>query len=174
MATPPEVPGKQAPAAEEISDAFRRELEARLAPKVQNRGIRHEIVEETLEVAIQFSGPVPPPAILRGINDIVPGAADRIIAMAENEQAHAHDMDRRRALYPFLLELSGTVAGVIVTALGLVLASYCIVNGNTIAGTGLFGVTLGGIVLAFIKGRGPRNNSTGARPPPRPTKKRRP
>jgi len=40
-----------------------------------------------------FSGPLPPPAVLMGYEEIVPGAAERIIAMAEGEQKHRHKIE---------------------------------------------------------------------------------
>lgn len=39
-------------------------------------------------------GPIPTPDFLRQYNEICPGAADRIITMAEKEQQHAHNCDR--------------------------------------------------------------------------------
>lgn len=45
----------------------------------------------------QFSaGPLPQPETLGGYEDIVPGAADRIITMAENQLAHRHEQDTER------------------------------------------------------------------------------
>ena len=35
-----------------------------------------------------FSGPLPPPEILERFNDVGPGAAERIIKMAEEQFAH--------------------------------------------------------------------------------------
>jgi uncharacterized membrane protein len=35
--------------------------------------------------ATRFSGPLPPPEALAKYNDILPGAADRIITMAEHQ-----------------------------------------------------------------------------------------
>ncbi len=35
-----------------------------------------------------FSGPIPSPAMLKRYNDILPNAADRILAMAEQQQNH--------------------------------------------------------------------------------------
>ena len=45
----------------------------------------------------QFSaGPLPQPETLGGYEDIVPGAADRIITMAESQLAHRHEQDTER------------------------------------------------------------------------------
>ncbi|EHI56450.1 hypothetical protein HMPREF9333_00312 [Johnsonella ignava ATCC 51276] len=39
-----------------------------------------------------FSGPLPPPSILQGYEDVLPGSADRILKMAEKEQSNRHDL----------------------------------------------------------------------------------
>ncbi|WP_161936792.1 DUF2335 domain-containing protein [Tepidimonas taiwanensis] len=41
----------------------------------------------------QWLGPVPPPAALEGFERIVPGAAARILQMAEDEQRHRHAIE---------------------------------------------------------------------------------
>ncbi|KPA12709.1 hypothetical protein MHK_007077 [Candidatus Magnetomorum sp. HK-1] len=42
---------------------------------------------------IQFSGPIPPPAILQEYNNVSPGCADRIIKYAENEAEHRRKVE---------------------------------------------------------------------------------
>ncbi len=42
----------------------------------------------------QFSGPLPHPDMLRQYNDYVPGSADRIIAMAEQQQEHRQALEK--------------------------------------------------------------------------------
>jgi uncharacterized membrane protein len=39
-------------------------------------------------IVASFSGPLPPPNLLEGYERVLPGAADRIIAMAEQQMAH--------------------------------------------------------------------------------------
>lgn len=45
----------------------------------------------------QFSGPLPRPQDLAKYNETLPGAAERILVMAEKEQAHRHEMDKEEA-----------------------------------------------------------------------------
>lgn len=40
-----------------------------------------------------FSGPLPPPSVLQGYDDVLPGAAERIVQMAEKEQHQRHSLD---------------------------------------------------------------------------------
>lgn len=42
-----------------------------------------------------FTGPIPPPHLLRQYADILQDDGNRIVVMAEREQEHRHDMDRR-------------------------------------------------------------------------------
>ena len=51
------------------------------------------IVQHTRGVIYQ--GPVPPPAIMEHLEQIVPGAAERIITMAEKDQAYSHEEAQR-------------------------------------------------------------------------------
>lgn len=45
-------------------------------------------------VAGQWSGPLPPPAALEQFERSAPGAADRILGMAEREEDHRHSQEQ--------------------------------------------------------------------------------
>src|SRR5688572_18904082 len=47
------------------------------------------------EQSMTFSGPLPPPALLAQYEQIAPGAAQQIIAMAEREQAFSHKITEK-------------------------------------------------------------------------------
>lgn len=70
-----------------------------------------------------FEGPLPPPKLLEGYERICPGAADRIIKMAENQSSHRMSIEKimvksgsRDSLlgvvFAFFLGLSGVCASV--------------------------------------------------------------
>ncbi|WP_081195373.1 DUF2335 domain-containing protein [Halomonas sp. BC1] len=44
---------------------------------------------------LTYSGPLPPSAEMEKYERISPGAADRILAMAEKEQAHRHEQEEK-------------------------------------------------------------------------------
>ncbi len=50
----------------------------------------HQVFRE-----IEFSGPMPPPNILNGYEKILPGAADRILSMAETQSKHRQSMEKK-------------------------------------------------------------------------------
>lgn len=43
-----------------------------------------------------WAGPVPDPRTLEEFEQILPGSADRLVVMAEKEQAYRHEIGRRR------------------------------------------------------------------------------
>lgn len=50
--------------------------------------------------AFAYSGPLPTPEMLAAYGEAIPGAAERILSMAEDEQAHRQAMDRGRLALP--------------------------------------------------------------------------
>lgn len=54
-----------------------------------------------------WSGPLPPPEILARFDQAVPGAANRIIAMAESQQAHRIEVERSVAVQETQIKRDG-------------------------------------------------------------------
>lgn len=104
----------------------------------------------------EFSGPIPPPNIIRGYEEIVPGAADRIIAMAENQSKHRQDMERIMVksesrdsllgvLFAFFLGISCVIAAIVMVV--MVPENAGVISGAALGVTGI-----GSIIATFIKG----------------------
>lgn len=67
---------------------------------VDIEAVEEETVEAVKEVVIkamkeEFSGPIPHPDTIRKYEEILPGAADRIISMAERQALHRQEMERK-------------------------------------------------------------------------------
>lgn len=97
---------------------------------------------------MEYSGPLPPPAHFEKYDGILPGAAERILAMAENEQKHRHQLNhkveqsaRRGLRYGFWFGLWS-----------LVLAGFFVWQGAALQGMVVAGAYLVTIVGAFIYG----------------------
>jgi uncharacterized membrane protein len=43
--------------------------------------------------AVEYSGPLPPPAVLQRYDQVVPGAAERILRMAEGQSKHRQALE---------------------------------------------------------------------------------
>ena len=113
--------------------------------------------------ASQFSGPIPPPAILAQYDKVVPGAAQRIIAMAEEQSRHRRSIesqvvtseiaDSRRGLR------YGLVIGLAAIGGGVGISFY----GHPIAGTIFGGAFLVALVGTFVYGSQQRRREREAR-----------
>lgn len=81
------------------------------------------------EVSMAFSGPLPHPEILKKYDEILPGAADRIIKMAEQQAEHRRSIEQQAIKsdiknsklgiwFGFIIGISGIIGGVMVAILG--------------------------------------------------------
>lgn len=50
--------------------------------------------QDTPVVSTQWAGPLPPPSVLSGFNDVVENGAERVFRMAEKEQEHRVSYER--------------------------------------------------------------------------------
>lgn len=93
----------------------------------KNNNAQGQIVRQ--EVAMSFSGPLPPPEILKKYDEILPGAAERIIKMAEKQAEHRQSLEQQviksdvknsklGILCGFLIGIGGISGGVIVAIFG--------------------------------------------------------
>ncbi len=90
-----------------------------------------------------WSGPLPPPAELERIDQIIPGGADRLLRMAEQEQIHRIEDAKRGQYLGWSL-----AAGAVVAA-----ASVSLCHGPWQVCVALVGIPVLGAVQALIQGR---------------------
>lgn len=116
------------------------------------------------------SGPIPPPDALERYDRIVPGAAERILRMAEAQAAHAHmiesaalqsDIEARRTAQG--IEKRGQIFGLVLGLASLFFGVWLALSGHDWAATTLFATCAGALVTAFLGTRKP--------PTPEPPKK---
>ena len=121
-------------------------------------------------VAQHFSGPIPHPIVLEHYEAISPGAADRIIALAESETKHRHSMEikmleadiqtSQNSLNHIAREVkTGQILGFFIGIFAISAGVYITINGHPVSGA-LFGTGgVLGLVTAFIYGRSGQNNN---------------
>jgi uncharacterized membrane protein len=110
--------------------------------------------------ASRFVGPLPHPEILAGYEEACPGAALRIIQMAEDEgrsrralEAKAVDAQVEGMRRQFWEARLGQIFAFSIAALFLGCGTYIATLGQPWAGALFGGIGLGGIVTTFIAGR---------------------
>ena len=99
-----------------------------------------------------FSGPLPPPAVLKEFNQIVPGAAGRIIKMAEGQFTHRTEIEKKVIDSDISRSKWGQVLGFIIAILGLLVSLITILRGQEVSGSIIGGGTLVSLVSVFMYG----------------------
>jgi uncharacterized membrane protein len=79
---------------------------------------RPETTAVVRAVSIEFRGSLPHPQILKQYDQVVPGAAERIVRLAERQVHHRHSMEGRSQLFTFSLALITVLGGIGLIALG--------------------------------------------------------
>jgi uncharacterized membrane protein len=101
---------------------------------------------EQIVVSHQFSGPIPPPDALEKYDRIIPGAAERILSMAENEAASRQRNDEKlinNIVRSSFLGIFLAFASVILLSL---LAYYALINDYPVVASGIV------VVIASVAG----------------------
>lgn len=98
------------------------------------------------------SAPLPLPSELEAYEAILPGAAERIFAMAENQSKHRQGMEMKALSIEGRNSLLGIIAGWFIGVLGLSIAGFSIYSGHDTAGSVIGGISLASLVGTFIYG----------------------
>lgn len=108
----------------------------------------------TREVMERYSGPLPHPKILSGYEQILPGTADRIVAMAEREQEHRHNMQEKMIKTESRDSVGEMVCAFVLSVLciiGAVLVVYLVpTSAGAIAGALLGMSGMGSVIIHFL------------------------
>lgn len=111
---------------------------------------------QAISTTEQYSGPIPHPKIISGYEEILPGAADRILSMAEKESQHRHDMDDKFHKTDSRDSLLSIVSAFILTAIlavgGIVIILKIPETWGTVTGFLMTGGSVATVLTTFIKG----------------------
>lgn len=134
-----------------IEDAIERALEGKVARKDLP-----EVARRITQIAVseQFSGPMPHPRHLREYDEVLPGAAERILSMAESNLQHNISMDQSMVNAEVADRKLGMWLGAGLFGLLIVGAfgTLFVTSNPVVPGLFLGTAAIGGVV-AFIKGR---------------------
>jgi len=124
------------------------------APVVQGGNLKSNSKHSVAQIQhTSFSGPMPHPSVLEGYENLVPGAAERILVMAEADANHQREIEllALRAAEGEVKrgQLFGLTIGV--TALGA--AMMALYMGSPAVAGIIGGTTVVGLVSVFIVGR---------------------
>ena len=110
-------------------------------------------------IRASWRAPLPPPNALARYNDVLPGAAERILQMAEKQQEQDHNIQMEAISIERTVVVSdarraylGLLAGFIISLLVVGGGIYIIATGHDWAGVVLIGINLSGLVGVFVYG----------------------
>lgn len=107
--------------------------------------------------AQQFSGPIPPPALLGQYEEILPGMADRILQMAERQESHRHGIEKQAVTAEINRGYLGMASGFLVAICGLSIGGILLYGNKVVEGSVFAGVTLVSLVAVFVYGANKRS-----------------
>jgi uncharacterized membrane protein len=79
--------------------------------KKQRRVRRQEDTQQVQKFQASFQGPLPPPSMLAKYDELLPGSANRIFAMAEKQATHRQALENKVVQASASNEKTGTVLG---------------------------------------------------------------
>lgn len=125
-------------------------------PPVSPNPPQHPISPQSQTVVAQsqaWKGPLPPPAALQGYENIVPGAAARILTMAENNNDFLIEMDKEGLRSEYTERRLGQIFGFIIALVALLGSIWLGANGQESTASIIGGSTVLGLVGIFVTGR---------------------
>ena len=100
-----------------------------------------------------FSGPLPEPTILESYDRIVPGAAERILVMAEQDADHQRHMEKKAITAAMDDKRRGQRFGLFVALAALSVSVVAIFAGAYNTASIIGGTTVVGLASIFVLGR---------------------
>jgi uncharacterized membrane protein len=112
------------------------------------------VVAAQRSVTTSYAGPLPPAADFANYERTLPGTAERIIVMAEEEAEHRRKFDFQLLDSSFRTRRRGQTYAFVVSLTALAIAGACACFGQQIASIGLAIAACVGLATAFVKKEG--------------------
>jgi uncharacterized membrane protein len=120
----------------------------------------------TIQMSKEFSGPIPPPETLAHYNTVLPGAAERILAMAEKQQTHRQDLERRVIFSNTRSQTRGTYLGFAIALTAILSGVFLIYIGREVTGIASIIGALAALVGVFVYGKQAQKKDLSEKKPP--------
>ena len=119
----------------------------------------------TAQTTITRSGPLPPAEELLEYDNVVPGRAERLLKMAENQSAHRIEMERLVITSQQDQSARGQTYGLIIGLAGILVGGILSYFGHEAVGGVVAGSTVTGLVSVFVIGKTQQNKNLAEKKP---------
>jgi len=99
----------------------------------------------------QYSGPIMPPQLLRELESIIPGGAERVLALSEKEQTHRHLVVECGATTERWQVKVSLIGGMLAFAVLVAAILYCAIHSYTAGVVALGGIGAFGVISHIIR-----------------------
>lgn len=144
---------------QQLVDRLEHELEKNPDPELVER-IHRSPVLKAMVISEMHQGPLPPAQAMADYDSVLPGAAERILLMAEREQSQRHETQKeqlnqnKQMLASYMRQDTlGKWMGFIIAISVLLLACLMAVLGHEVLAGILAGLDLVGLAAVFVVGR---------------------
>lgn len=132
----------------EEPDAIKEAISA-LRPLLRDPQQAPQAVTRIIEIAEEYSGPLPHPRHFEKYEAVLPGSAREILGMAKKEQAHRHRTQNLELSYPYVGMLLGFIAFLACIAAAVFLTIW----GREGIAWAFVGVPVVGVISWFVNSR---------------------
>lgn len=126
---------------------------------VQRQGKKASVETRTITATMTYDAPIPHPTIMKGYEEILPGAADRLISMVEKEQVHEQKCESKVIRDEFILNLAGLIFGFVIAICWLGSATYLLAHKMFVSG-GLMGAAAVALIISQFAKQRPHRKQT--------------
>lgn len=105
-----------------------------------------------------YNSPLPPPEIIAGYEEILPGSADRILRMTEEQGKHRRELEKLVIKGDIRRSNIGLLLASIVTTIIIGCATYLALNNREATASVMVGTTIVALSANFIYGTVARKN----------------
>lgn len=126
-----------------------------MAHKNRNMAPRQEggqVTQRQVQVQ-QWSGPLPSPIDLKGYEEICPGAADRILSMAEKQNNHRIELETKVIRAQIGQGTSGQIFGFLIGLATVLGGVFCVLQNHEAAETTIVVSGAASVASVFVYGK---------------------
>ncbi len=128
---------------------------SKTAPELQENSVPYVKDEQKPQpiksFASLYSGPLPPPDFFERYNNTLPGAADRILTLAEDEAKHRRRLEDKSLNHNIFIAHIGQVFAFILGCIGLLGGIYTAYIGQPWVASIIVGSSLAALIGPFLK-----------------------